>query len=104
MQVTDPNALGALRRGLTPMLRTGGNPVALPVSKAEAYGFPLHKDRQIPGGKTWLAVGLDRDGRGSYALHSVRAEDGVAAHDVARTLALARLDRLAKTQGFCSGD
>lgn len=101
--VSDPKALGALRRAMTLMLRAGGEPVAVPVSEAEASGFPCHKDRQIPGAKTWLAVGLDVDGRGTYALHSVWAEAGSVAHDVARGLALARLEGLVKTKGFKVG-
>ena len=104
VRVTDPAALGALRRALTRMLKAGGQPVALPISSREAEGFPRYKALQIPGGKTWLAVGLDRDGRGSYALHSVWAENGAAAHEVARMLALARLKKLTMTKGFCCGD
>ena len=47
VSVTDPLAVGALRRAFRLMLRAEGEPVAIPLSPAEANGFPMHKARQL---------------------------------------------------------
>lgn len=38
--VTDPRAIGALPRAFTLLLRNGGQSLAVPLSEAEAEGFP----------------------------------------------------------------
>lgn len=98
--ITHPHAVAALTRAFRRMIEAGGKPVAIPVSEAEALGFPERKADHLPGGVTWLAVGLDVQGRGTYALHSAESEDKATAHEVARTLALARLAEVCATAGF----
>lgn len=98
--ITHPQAVAALTRAFRRMIEVGGKPVAIPVSEAEALGFPERKPDHLPGGVTWLAVGLDVQGRGTYALHSALSEDKPTAHEVARTLALARLAEVCSFPGF----
>lgn len=100
VRVSDPRALAALGRAFELLLRNGGHPLALPVSDEAAAGFPnWHRDR-APGGVTWLAVGMDRDGRASYCLQSASSTTRAAAHDAARAKALQRLGGLCQTSGF----
>lgn len=98
--ITHPQAVAALTRAFRRMIEAGGKPLAIPVSEAEALGFPERKADHLPGGVTWLAVGLDVQGRGSYALHTALSEDKATAHEVARALALARLAEVCSFPGF----
>lgn len=98
--ITHPEAVAALTRAFRRLIEAGGKPVALPVTEAEALGFPERKADHLPGAVTWLAVGLDVQGRGSYALHSALSPDRETAHDVARTLALAQLAAVCAYPGF----
>ena len=98
--ITHPQAVAALTRAFRRMLEAGGRPIAIPVSETEALGFPERRRAYLPGGVTWLAVGLDVQGRGSYALHSAEADDRAVAHEAARTLALAELARVCSFAGF----
>lgn len=98
--ITHPEAVAALTRAFRRLIEAGGRPVAVPVSETEALGFPERKADHLPGAVTWLAVGLDVQGRGSYALHSALSDDRATAHDVARTLALSRLADVCAVPGF----
>ncbi len=98
--ITDPQAVAALSRAFRRLIEAGGQPLAVPVTEAEALGFPERQADHLPGAVTWLAVGLDVQGRGSYALHSALSPDRATAHDVARTLALARLAEVCALPGF----
>ncbi|MBL9050150.1 MAG: hypothetical protein JNK19_08575 [Tabrizicola sp.] len=98
--ITHPQAVAALTRAFRRMIEAGGKPLAIPVSETEALGFPERRPDHLPGGVTWLAVGLDVQGRGAYALHSALSEDKATAHEVARTLALARLAEVCSFPGF----
>ena len=98
--ITNPVAVAALTRAFTHLIRSGGQPLAIPVSEVEALGFPERKPDHLPGAVTWLAVGLDVQGRGSYALHSALSQDRAAAHEAARALALSRLAEVCATAGF----
>lgn len=98
--ITNPQAVAALTRAFRRLIEAGGQSLALPVSEAEALGFPERKADHLPGGVTWLAVGLDVQGRGSYALHTALADNRAVAHEVARTLALARLREVCAFPGF----
>lgn len=100
--ITHPQAVAALTRAFRRMIEAGGKPVAIPVSEAEALGFPERKADHLPGGVTWLAVGLDVQGRGSYALHTAQSDARPVAHEVARSLALARLAEVCASPGFPS--
>jgi hypothetical protein len=100
VRVADPKALVALSRAFELLLRNGGLSLALPVSEQEAAGFPnWHRDR-LPNWVTWLAVGMDRDGRAAYCLQSASSPSRAAAHDAAREKALQRLAGLCQTSGF----
>lgn len=100
--ITHPQAVAALTRAFRRMIEAGGKPVAVPVSDAEALGFPERKADHLPGGVTWLAVGLDVQGRGSYALHTAQSDDRPIAHEVARSLALTRLAEVCASPGVPS--
>ena len=102
--VTDPRAIAALARAFTLLLRSGGEPLAVPLSEAEALGFPNHERDRVPDGVTWLAVGMDAEGRASYATHSAAAASKAVAHEVARDLALSRLAGVCATPGFPMGE
>lgn len=101
--VTTPVAVAALTRAFTLLLRAGVQPMALPISEAEALGFPRHARDRLPDGVTWLAVGLDADGRGTYALQSAASSDRAEAHEAARCLAPSRLALTRATPGFPMG-
>lgn len=101
--VTAAPAIAALTRAFTLLLRAGGQSMAVPISEAEALGFPRPARDRPPGAVTWLAVGLDPEGRGTYALHSAASPDRASAHEVARSLALSRLALTAAAAGFPMG-
>ncbi len=98
--ITQPEAVAALTRAFRRLIEADGKPVVMPVSEAEALGFPERQADHLPGGVTWLAVGLDVQGRGSYALHTAQSDDRPMAHEVARSLALARLNEVCAFAGF----
>ncbi|WP_415393155.1 hypothetical protein [Paracoccus sp. SJTW-4] len=106
VRVTDRRAIGALQRGFAAMLRARGEPQAIAITPEEAEGFPHHRGHVLPGGVTWLAVGLDAGYRATYALQSARddAGDSKRANETARSLALLRLASLAATGGFPIGE
>ena len=101
--VTHAPAIAALTRAFTLLLRAGGQSMAVPLSEAEALGFPRHARDRLAQGVTWLAVGLDPEGRGTYALQSAASPDRPSAHEAARSLALSRLAVTTATAGFPMG-
>ena len=101
--VTHPRAVAALARAFTLLLRFGGAPVAVPLSQAEAEGFPRWRANRIPDGVTWLAVGMDLEGRASYALQAASSPAPALAHHAAEARALADLARICATRGFPIG-
>ncbi|MDQ2065071.1 hypothetical protein Q9295_01695 [Xinfangfangia sp. CPCC 101601] len=102
LPVTDPVAIAVLERAFTRMLKAGGEPMAVPLSEAEASAFPLHEGekRLLPGGVTWLAVGVDVSGRGTYAMQCAWDESRALAHEGARAMALSRLRASLAEAGF----
>ena len=104
VRITDPQYIVALTRAFTLLLRFGGTPVAVPIAETEARGFPRWRDDVAPGGVTWLAVGMDRDGRASYALQSASSPLNALAHDAARERALGNLAHICATAGFPMGE
>lgn len=100
VQVTHPAAVAALARAFKRMVQADCQPLAVPLSQAEAQAFPRHKPQFVQAGVTWLAVGLDLEGRGSYAMQTAIGPDRAQAHDVARASALADLARLTARRGF----
>lgn len=102
LPVADPLATAVLRRAFTRMLQAGGEPMAVPLSEAEARAFPFHEGekRLLPGGVTWLAVGVDVSGRGTYAMQCAKDESRALAHEAARAMALSRLRASLDMPGF----
>lgn len=98
--VIHPGAVAALTRAFTLLLHRCGEPVAVPIAKVEAEGFPRWPDDVAPVGVTWLAVGVDMEGRASYALQSAANPSLDLAHEAARAKALAELERVCATRGF----
>ena len=103
VRITKPKAVAALTRAFALLLRFGGKPVAVPIAKVEAMGFPLWRDASTPDGVTWLAVGMDPDGRASYALQTASSPLKALAHDAAREKALGNLTQICATAGFPMG-
>ncbi len=94
--VADPLAQAALRRGFAHVLRHGGDCRVMRLSAREAAAFPS----PIPDAArsdAWLAVGFDRDGRGSYALRAVRVDDAPDATAERRMIEAAMTAELAPT-------
>jgi hypothetical protein len=100
VRITAPAAVAALTRALTLLLCFGGKPVAVPIAGAEARGFPRWRDDVAPGGVTWLAVCMDREGRASYALQTASSPFNGLAHETARERALQNLAKVCATTGF----
>ena len=102
LAVTDPLAIATLERAFTRMMQAGGEPMAVPLSEAEASAFPLHEGekRLLPGGVTWLAVGVDVSGRAAYAIQCAKDESRALAHEAARAMALSRLRASLDMPGF----
>lgn len=106
--VTDPRAVGALRRAFTLMLRQS-RPLSMQISEAEAQGFPRWSEGNA-GMAHVLAVALDPEGRGSYALRSCGAIDNrtgracpAVAADLAEQRALEGLAEINRYAGFPAG-
>ena len=102
LPVADPVAIATLERAFTRMLQAGGEPTAVPLSEAEARAFPFHEGekRLLPGGVTWLAVGVDVSGRAVYSMQCAKDESRALAHEAARALALSRLSASLTQPGF----
>lgn len=101
--ITAAPAIAALTHAFTLLLHAGGRSMAVPISESEALGFPRPARDRPPGAVTWLAVGLDPEGRGTYALHSAASPDRASAHEAARSLVLSRLALTAAAAGFPMG-
>ncbi len=102
LPVADPVAIATLERAFTRLLQAGGEPMAVPISEAEANAFPHPegKPRHVPGGAVWLAVGVDVSGRATYSMQSAGGEDKAFAHEAARALALSRLRDALRERGL----
>lgn len=102
LPVTDLLAITTLERAFTRMLQAGGEPMAVPLTEAEARAFPLHEGekRLLPGGVTWLAVGMDVSGRAAYSMRCAKDANRALAHDAAKAMALARLRASLDMAGF----
>ncbi|NPD15777.1 hypothetical protein HOY34_11245 [Xinfangfangia sp. D13-10-4-6] len=93
LPVTDPIAIAVLERAFNRIMQAGGEPMAVPLSEAEASAFPRHEGekRVLLGGVTWLAVGVDVSGRAAYSMQCAKDKSRGLAHEAARALALSRL-------------
>lgn len=87
--VADPMAVGALFRAFRMMIRAAGQPVALPISRAEALAFPANNSRDVPGSVYWLAVGVNVSGKATSSVQCVSGPVKAVSHELARTRALA---------------
>ena len=106
--VQDARAVQALESAFSKMLRAGGEPMVVAVSNEVADAFPL----QCAGdavlarlAKAWLAVGIDRDGRATYAMRRL-VIGGVSAaeeRDLAEVAMLGELAKELNAPGFPAG-
>lgn len=68
-KVTHPRAIALLERAFTVMLQNGGEPHTIELTQKDAATFPRGADTKAPEDcPSWLAVGVDREGRGTYTL------------------------------------
>ncbi len=80
----DPVAIGALERGFAHVLRQLGEPHVMRLTDHEGAAFA--PEVNVPSGWAWyLAVGIDRLGRGSYVSHPVKVE-GTSAVEARRMI------------------
>ena len=77
-----------------------GQPMAFPVAEDVASTFPAYRPLPIGGAVHALAVGLDIDGRAAYALQSAAGPQRADVHEMATSLALARLEASCRVSGF----
>jgi hypothetical protein len=98
--VIHPKAMSALTRAFERMLKAGGQPMAFPVAEDVASTFPAYRPLPIGGAVHALAVGLDIDGRAAYALQSAAGPQRADVHEMATSLALARLEASCRVSGF----
>ena len=105
VRVTDPRAIGVLRRAFEMMLRRV-QPLTLEISEGEASAFPRWHPTHA-GMTHVLAVYLDREGRCSYALRSCTARDvatgevhPLASAEAATQAARAGLAAICAQRGF----
>lgn len=98
--VSDPLAVGALARAFTLLIRAGGKPVAVPLSRGEVLAFPKSRPLDLPGTVHWLAVGTDGQGLAISTVHSVCGPVKAVAHDLARSRALAAISEFGAFSGL----
>jgi hypothetical protein len=101
VRVADPVAQAALKRAFLHMLKNGCEPHTTRISDVTAAAFPRAK--QPPAGvSTYLAVGLDPDGRGTYSIRSITTPGAPAhiAEVLNREYALRHLQEHTARRGF----
>jgi hypothetical protein len=101
VRVTRPAALRALRREIAALFRAGRPTRTAPLSEAEALAFPSAVHRPPWGGRCYLALTVDRDGR--IAFRTMWAtSDGTAEieRQAAAEMLAPGLARWAATTGF----
>lgn len=94
VRVSDQVAQAVLARAFEGMLRAGGTPQLLRLTRAEAAAFPRGGRVPSPHAEPWLAVGIDRVGAATYTLRwlgssCVDPDEGRAAAEIALRAALA---------------
>jgi hypothetical protein len=75
MPVHGEKAVRVLTRALAQLIQTA-QPHCMRLTPDEAMGFPGQDPEALQGGEPWLAVGIDRDGRATYALRYVAPQTG----------------------------
>jgi hypothetical protein len=101
VRVTHPKAVAALQRAFALMIEGGCHPIATRIPHSTAETFP----RAIgygPEVASYLAVGLDPEGRGTYSLRAIVTPDAppALADQYNRQAALECLRPLTASRGF----
>lgn len=93
LPVSDPRAVRALEQGFRHVLRHGGAPHVVRLPEETALAFPSRGGPPPAGWAHYLAVGLDRAGRGTFVLRPIRARapDAVTARRAIEARMLAEL-------------
>jgi hypothetical protein len=101
VKVTHPKAVAALRRAYSVMMDNKCAPLATRISPEAAAKFPRAK-RPLEGVKSYLAVGLDPEGRGAYSLRDIATPDAPPELEdtLNRRAALAKLQPKLQRVGF----
>jgi hypothetical protein len=103
VRVTHPRAVALLEKAFAHMLRTGAASHVVKLTQQDGSTFPRGTHNALPyPAPYWLAVGLDREGRGTYALEQIdiRGADAVTERRLAEAQVLARLARHTCYAGF----
>jgi hypothetical protein len=107
VRVADRKAVLVLERAFATMLRKGGEPVAIEITREAAEAFPRRRPApdETLGARSWLAVGVDREGRGTYSLRHLKiiGADRSKAKALAETAMLGELEREMARLGFPMG-
>jgi hypothetical protein len=107
VRVEDYRAVRVLEIAFAAMLRKGGEPVVIEITRDAASAFPRHLAalNDSVGAKHWLAVGLDHEGRGTYSLRHMKivAVAGSKEALLAEHVMLNELQRETGRQGFPIG-
>lgn len=107
-RIKDAGATKALEGAFASMLRQGGEPVVIQIGNEVANAFPF---QSVPDvifaslAKAWLAVGIDRAGRGTYAMRRLVIAGSTEAEerDIAEVAMLGELARELNVPGFPVG-
>ena len=104
VRVTHPAAVAALTRAFQHMIASGGEPHTMRIPSATAEAFPRRSP--TPAGATsYLAVGLDPDGRGTYSVRAIATPGAPPslAEALNRKAALHHLSEHTQRRGFPMG-
>lgn len=103
VRVTHPRAVALLERAFAHMLRTGATSHVVKLTQQDGETFPRGTQHALPyPAPYWLAVGLDAEGRGTYAMEQIdiRGADAVTERRLAEAQVLERLARHTCYAGF----
>lgn len=103
--IKDAGAGKVLESAFAAMLRQGGDPFVIQIGNEVANGFPFQSrpDGIFAGlAKAWLAVGIDREGRGTYAMRRlvITGVSEADERDMAEVAMLGELARELNVPGF----
>ena len=105
-RVADSPAVRALATAFATMLRNGGEPAVIEITQEAADAFRRGSaPRATLDVKHWLAVGLDREGRGTYSLRHLEivCADRAEAAAFAQIVMLGELARETGQPGYPMG-
>lgn len=108
VRVSDYKAVRVLERAFATMLREGGEPAVIEITQEAAGAFPCGRGYAATApldAKAWLAVGLDREGRGTYSLRHLKiiGADRAEAEALAQIAMLGELEHETTRPGFPMG-